>query len=120
MSSFNSWQTPANAPAGTIRRWTFMTSTTKRVRLEPTQLLVEFATTEGRQSGLLNDSAVKCERLHTILQTLAKRTIGSLSTVTMLIRGTESWLTMGSHASVLQLQCFQGDSHRTVVDVARL
>jgi mRNA interferase MazF len=60
-----------------------ITSTTKRAALEPTQLLIEFASSDGRQSGLLNDSAVKCERLHTILQTLTRRTIGSLSTTMM-------------------------------------
>jgi mRNA interferase MazF len=61
-----------------------ITSTTIRANLEPTQLLIELATSEGKQSGLLNDSAVKCERLHTILQSLIKRTVGSLSVSLML------------------------------------
>ncbi len=60
-----------------------ITSTTRRATLEPTQLLIELATTEGRRSGLLNDSAVKCERLHTVLQSQIQRTIGSLSAVAM-------------------------------------
>jgi mRNA interferase MazF len=55
-----------------------ITSTTRRASLEPTQLLIEVATPEGRQSGLLHDSAVKCERLHTVLQSQIQRTIGSL------------------------------------------
>ncbi len=56
-----------------------ITSTTRRAQVEPTQLLIEVATPDGRQSGLLHDSAVKCERLHTILQSQVHRTVGSLS-----------------------------------------
>src|SRR6266404_312420 len=51
-----------------------ITSTTVHAKLEATQLLIELATPEGNLSGLLNDSAVKCERLHAILQSLIKRT----------------------------------------------
>jgi mRNA interferase MazF len=61
-----------------------ITSTTSRAKLEATQLLIEVSTPEGIQSGLLNDSAVRCERLHTILQGLMKRTVGSLPATTML------------------------------------
>jgi mRNA-degrading endonuclease toxin of MazEF toxin-antitoxin module len=61
-----------------------ITSTTKRAKLESTQLLIQLVTSEGRRSGLLNDSAVKCERLHTNLQKLIKRTIGSMSVAMML------------------------------------
>ncbi len=61
-----------------------ITSTTMRAKLEPTQLLIELTTAEGKQSGLLNDSTVKCERLHAILQSLIYRTIGSLPDRTML------------------------------------
>lgn len=60
-----------------------ITSTTRRASLEPTQLLIEVATPEGRQSGLLHDSAVKCERLHTVLQSQIQRTIGSLPAALM-------------------------------------
>src|SRR5271156_1284925 len=56
-----------------------ITSTTRHAKLEATQLLIELATPEGKVSGLLNDSAVKCERLHAILQSLIKRRVGSLS-----------------------------------------
>jgi mRNA interferase MazF len=55
-----------------------ITKTTKRAQTEPTQLLIELSTPEGNQSGLLTDSAIKCERLHAILQTHLRRTIGSL------------------------------------------
>jgi mRNA interferase MazF len=61
-----------------------ITGTTKRAALEPTQLLIELATPEGRQSGLLMDSAVKCERLHTLLQRAIHRTVGSLPAAMML------------------------------------
>jgi len=61
-----------------------ITSTTSRAKLAATQLLVEVRTPEGKQSGLLNDSAIKCERLHTILQSLFKRTVDSLSATMML------------------------------------
>ncbi len=61
-----------------------ITSTTSRAKLEATQLLIELSAPQGKQSGLLNDSAIKCERLHTILQSLIKQTIGSLSAPTML------------------------------------
>jgi mRNA interferase MazF len=60
-----------------------ITSTTHRAQVEATQLLIEVGTPEGRQSGLLLDSAVKCERLHTVLQSQVYRTIGSLPAATM-------------------------------------
>ena len=60
-----------------------ITGTTHRAKLEATQLLIELGTPEGRQSGLLSDSAIKCERLHAILQTLIQRTVGSLSAATL-------------------------------------
>ena len=43
----------------------------------------EIITPEGQQSGLLHDSAVKCERLHTVLQSQIKRTVGLLSAALM-------------------------------------
>ncbi len=59
-------------------------TTTIRASLEPTQLLVELSTPEGRRSGLLRDSPVKCERLHTLMQNLIHRRVGSLSPAAML------------------------------------
>jgi mRNA-degrading endonuclease toxin of MazEF toxin-antitoxin module len=50
---------------------------------EATQLLIEVSTPEGTASGLLNDSAVRCERLQSILQADARRVIGHLSAALM-------------------------------------
>src|SRR6478672_9288147 len=56
-----------------------ITSTTKRAKTESTQLLIEVGMPDGQQSGLLHDSCVRCERLHTVLQASVRRTIGSLT-----------------------------------------
>jgi mRNA interferase MazF len=55
-----------------------ITSTTHRAGREPTQLLIDLATPDGKQSGLLNTSAVKCEHLATLEQGLIIRVIGHL------------------------------------------
>ena len=55
-----------------------ITSNTSRVH-EATQLLVEITKLEGAASGLLHDSAVRCERLHSIPQADVRRVIGRLS-----------------------------------------
>jgi mRNA interferase MazF len=55
-----------------------ITSNVRRAKIEPAQLLVNVATPEGAQTGLLHSSAVTCERLHTILQSDIQRRIGSL------------------------------------------
>jgi mRNA interferase MazF len=60
-----------------------ITSNTSRSRAERTQLLIDLTTPEGQQSGLLQDSAVTCERIHTILQASVQRRIGSLPATTM-------------------------------------
>src|SRR5205809_439832 len=60
-----------------------ITSTTRRAKLEATQLFIDVSTAQGQQAGLLHDSAVKCERLHTILHSQVHRTIGSLSAALM-------------------------------------
>lgn len=54
-----------------------ITSNISRVH-EPTPLLIEVATPEGAASGLLHDSAIRCERLHTIPQQIIQRVIGKL------------------------------------------
>jgi mRNA interferase MazF len=46
---------------------------------EPTQFLINVATPDGAATGLLFDSAVRCERLHTIPQSDLQKIIGSLS-----------------------------------------
>jgi mRNA interferase MazF len=60
-----------------------ITRTTHRAGREPTQLLIDIATAEGQQSGLLQTSAVKCEHVATLDQRLIIRTIGSLPPATM-------------------------------------
>ena len=60
-----------------------ITSNTSRVH-EATQLLIDISTPEGAASGLLHDSAVRCERLHSIPQTDVRRVIGHLPDVLML------------------------------------
>ena|SRR5436190_15103038 len=59
-----------------------ITSNISRVH-EPTQLLIEISTPDGAASGLLHDSAVRCERLHTIPQADVRRVIGHLSDALM-------------------------------------
>jgi mRNA-degrading endonuclease toxin of MazEF toxin-antitoxin module len=51
---------------------------TSRV-LEATQLFIDVATPDGTASGLLHNSAVRCERLHSIPQADVRRVIGKLS-----------------------------------------
>ena len=60
-----------------------ITSNVSRVQ-EPTQLLIEVASPDGAASGLLHDSALRCERLHSIPQTDVRRVIGTLSDALML------------------------------------
>jgi len=60
-----------------------ITRTTHRARREPTQLLIDISTPEGRQSGLLHTSAVKCEHLDTVATDDIVRVIGSLPAATM-------------------------------------
>jgi mRNA interferase MazF len=59
-----------------------ITSVTKR-SLEPTQLLIDLHTPEGRQSGLRQDSVVICLHLLTVEKTRLLRTLGSLPIITM-------------------------------------
>lgn len=50
---------------------------------QPHQLRIDLATADGAASGLLTDSAVRCERLHTIPQVDVQRIIGHLSAALM-------------------------------------
>lgn len=61
-----------------------ITSNTQRATLEPTQLLIDLATADGRHSGLLHISAVKCEQLMTVHERLIDRVIGHLPPALML------------------------------------
>ncbi len=54
-----------------------ITTVTRRIH-EPTQLLVDITTVEGKTSGLLFNSAISCENLATIEQRLIQRKIGVL------------------------------------------
>ena len=54
-----------------------ITSVTRRA-LEPTQLLIEIATSEGQQSGLRQDSVVNCVNLLTLDKDRILRKLGSL------------------------------------------
>lgn len=51
--------------------------------LEPTHLLVDILTAEGKSSGLLHTSVVNCNTLTTVKQDEVLRTLGSLSTTLM-------------------------------------
>jgi mRNA interferase MazF len=61
-----------------------ITRTTARALTEPTQLLIDITTPDGRRTRLLHTPAVKCEHLITIEQSLILRTIGQLSPALML------------------------------------
>lgn len=54
-----------------------ITSVTRRA-MEPTQLLIEVATPEGRQTGLRQDSVVNCVNLLTLDKAKALRKLGHL------------------------------------------
>ncbi len=60
-----------------------ITKTAHRATTEPTQLLIDIHTQEGRQSGLLHTSAVKCEDLDAVAMSDIIRVIGSLPQATM-------------------------------------
>jgi mRNA interferase MazF len=59
-----------------------ITSNTRLVGNEPTQVLIDLATSSGKQSGLAQTSVVKCENLYTI-SSQRLRNIGSLSSALM-------------------------------------
>ena len=54
-----------------------ITSNTSRVH-EPTQLLIRVASPEGKQAGVIADSAVSCENILTIENGLISRKVGQL------------------------------------------
>jgi mRNA interferase MazF len=55
-----------------------ITTITQRASTEPTQLLIDITTPDGRQSGLLHESVVKCEHLITLHRRFVGRIIGHL------------------------------------------
>jgi mRNA-degrading endonuclease toxin of MazEF toxin-antitoxin module len=60
-----------------------ITMRTRFARSEPTQILIEAASDEGQQAGLLVDSAVSCENIYTVRQSEVMRKIGELPAATM-------------------------------------
>ena len=60
-----------------------ITSNTSRVH-EPTQLFIDISTPDGAASGLLHNSALRGERLHSIPQADVRRVIGHMSDALML------------------------------------
>jgi mRNA-degrading endonuclease toxin of MazEF toxin-antitoxin module len=60
-----------------------ITSNTSRTQ-QSTQLLIDIGTPDGASSGLLHNSAVRCERLHSIPQSDVRRVIGRLADRLML------------------------------------
>jgi mRNA-degrading endonuclease toxin of MazEF toxin-antitoxin module len=55
-----------------------VTTSTHLAKVEPTQFLIDPKTPEGGPTGLLHPSAVKCENLFTVVQSVVIRTIGTL------------------------------------------
>ena len=55
-----------------------ITSRTSRASSEPTQLLIDISTTDGRQSGLIMNSPVNCANLFTVGQNRIMRVLGRL------------------------------------------
>ena len=54
-----------------------ITSTTHRALAEPTRLLIDVTTSEGKQTGLIRTSALTCEHLRTISFNEIRRVIGT-------------------------------------------
>ena len=50
---------------------------------EPTHLLIEAASPDGQQAGLLHDSAISCNNLATVREDRIDRVIGHLSATMM-------------------------------------
>jgi mRNA interferase MazF len=59
-----------------------ITSVTRR-STEPTQLLIDIATPDGRQTGLQQNSVVNCLNIFTVEQTKILHTIGKFSSSQM-------------------------------------
>lgn len=55
-----------------------ISSNTRLANTAPSQLLIDPTTPEGKVSGLLHPSAIKCENLFTAAKSEILRTIGSL------------------------------------------
>jgi mRNA-degrading endonuclease toxin of MazEF toxin-antitoxin module len=60
-----------------------ITSTNKRAATEQTQLFIDLSTPDGKATGLLHPSTVKCEHLDTVNQLAIQRRIGQFSQALM-------------------------------------
>lgn len=60
-----------------------VTGNVRFAQTEPTQLLIDPVTADGKSSGLIRLSALKCSNLYTVDQKHIIATIGSLSPVMM-------------------------------------
>lgn len=60
-----------------------ISSNTSRAGMRTTQVIIRVGDAEGKQSGLLFDSAVQCENLVTIDRKFVKRKIGTLADTIM-------------------------------------
>jgi mRNA interferase MazF len=60
-----------------------ITSNIRHVTTDPTQLLIDIGTTDGKASGLNVTSAVKCGKLFTVHEDLVRRRIGLFSPAIM-------------------------------------
>ena len=56
-----------------------ITTTNRRAQREPSQLFIDVATPDGRETGLLHDSTIKAEHVDTVDQGDVLRVIGHLS-----------------------------------------
>ncbi|MCI0376395.1 MAG: type II toxin-antitoxin system PemK/MazF family toxin [Gemmataceae bacterium] len=61
-----------------------ITKNIKYVGKDPTQLLIDLATADGKASGLKSNSAVKCGKLFTVHQDHIHKGIGKLSAALMI------------------------------------
>jgi mRNA interferase MazF len=55
-----------------------ITKNLSRVKIDPTQVLVDITTPDGRQSGLHVNSAISCGNLYTVHERHVIKTVGSL------------------------------------------
>ena len=60
-----------------------ITTNTSLAGREAAQCLIDLAVPDGRQSGLAQNSAVKCENLHTLPTSAVSRILGSLPAALM-------------------------------------
>lgn len=56
-----------------------ISSNVRLAGIEPTQVLLDVSTADGRATGLVRTSCVKCENLYTLPQSLAIRVVGRIS-----------------------------------------